>query len=80
MIAISRRDSKKEKAWRLGACYFIATGEGVELYSSKKINRLLVTTSKILDWTLYAPILHRRVHIFPLTVTDFETELHAVFA
>jgi D-arabinose 1-dehydrogenase-like Zn-dependent alcohol dehydrogenase len=75
IIALSQTDSKKEEAKRLGAHHFIATKDVKELSSPKKIHHLLVTTSRMPDWAQYASILHPRVQIFPLTVTDFKTDL-----
>jgi D-arabinose 1-dehydrogenase-like Zn-dependent alcohol dehydrogenase len=75
VVALSQTDSKKEEAMKLGAHHFIATKGVTELSSPKKINHLLVTTSQMPDWAQYAPILHPRVQIFPLTVTDFDANL-----
>jgi D-arabinose 1-dehydrogenase-like Zn-dependent alcohol dehydrogenase len=75
VIALSQTDSKKEEATKLGAHHFIATKGVAELSSPKKINHLLVTTSQMPNWTQYAPILHLRVQVFPLTVTDSNTSL-----
>ena len=67
VVVFSGSDSKKQEAINLGAKEFIAT-KGLEKIDTKPIQRLLVTTSVMPDWALYAPILAPEAKVFPLTV------------
>lgn len=72
VVVFSSTDSKKEEALALGASEFVSTKGKTELKVSRPVDRLLVTTSQIPDWTLFMPILAPEAWIFPLTVADGE--------
>ncbi|KAE9394928.1 NADP-dependent alcohol dehydrogenase [Gymnopus androsaceus JB14] len=73
VVAFSGTDSKKEEALSLGANEFYAT-KGVEDFSklgvSKPIDRLIITTSSLVDLGQYYPILAQEATIMPLTVSE----------
>lgn len=68
VVVLSGSDSKKDEAARLGAHEFIATKGKKELSVSRRIDRLLVTTSAQPNWEQLIPILAPRASIYPLSV------------
>ncbi|CAD0045917.1 unnamed protein product [Aureobasidium pullulans] len=70
VVVFSGTDSKKEEAKRLGASEFYATKGVKELKDVKPINRLLVTTSAQIDWSVYLPVMAPGGTIFPLSVDE----------
>ena len=79
VVALSGTEEKREEATQLGAHHFVATKGVKELSVPRKINHLLVTTSKMPDWAQYDAILAPEATIYPLTVTDTETKLEIPF-
>jgi D-arabinose 1-dehydrogenase-like Zn-dependent alcohol dehydrogenase len=79
VVALSGTEEKREEAIKLGAHHFVATKGVKELSVPRKIDHLLVTTSKMPDWAQYNSILAAMATIYPLTVTDFETKLEIPF-
>jgi D-arabinose 1-dehydrogenase-like Zn-dependent alcohol dehydrogenase len=79
VVALSQTDGKKEEALKLGAHHFVATKGAKELSVPRKINYLIVTTSKMPDWNQYNSILAPMASVFPLTITDFEAKLEIPF-
>ena len=79
VVALSGTEEKREEAFRLGAHHFVATKGVKELSVPRKINHLLVTTSKMPDWAQYDSILAPMATIYPLTVTDSQTKLEIPF-
>lgn len=79
VVALSGSEEKKEEALKLGAHHFVATKGTDKLEVPRKINHLLITTSKMPDWNQYASILAPMASIYPLTITDFETKLEVPF-
>jgi D-arabinose 1-dehydrogenase-like Zn-dependent alcohol dehydrogenase len=79
VVAISGSDSKKDEALNLGATHFISTAGKKKLDIGKKINHLVVTTSKLPDWNLYADILAPMASIYPQRATDFSQKLEFPF-
>lgn len=70
VVVLSGTDSKKEEATRLGAHEFIATKGQKELKVSRKLDRLLVTTSAQPDWEQLTPIMAPGSTIYPLSVAS----------
>ncbi|CAK1356685.1 alcohol dehydrogenase [Cercospora beticola] len=70
VIVISRSDSKKEEALKLGAHEFVATKDVDQIKTSRPINRLLVTTSAQPDWQKILPALAPGATIHPLSVDE----------
>lgn len=70
VIVLSGSDRKKDEAMRLGAHEFIATKDVKEINPSKKIDRLLVTTSAQPDWAKIVPALAPGATIHPLSVDE----------
>ncbi|KAL2836910.1 chaperonin 10-like protein [Aspergillus pseudodeflectus] len=70
VVVFSGTDSKKEEAIKLGAHEFHATKGAKELKIQQKLNHLIVTTSALVDWSLYLNVLESRATISPLTVSD----------
>lgn len=79
VVAISSSDSKKDEALKLGATHFLATAGKKKLEIGKKINHLIVTTSKLPDWDLYADILAPMASIYPQSITDGNQKLEIPF-
>lgn len=81
VVAISGTEEKRSEALKLGANHFIATSTSASNPFSvpRKINHLLVTTSKMPDWEQLDSILAPMVSVYPLTITDFETKLEIPF-
>ena len=79
VVALSSTEDKKEEAISLGATHFLATKGRTNLSVPRKINHLIVTTSKMPDWNLYDSILAPMAAIYPLTITDFEQKLEIPF-
>jgi D-arabinose 1-dehydrogenase-like Zn-dependent alcohol dehydrogenase len=79
VVALSGTEEKREEASKLGAHHFVATKGVKELAVPRKINHLLVTTSKMPDWGQYDSILAPMASIYPLTITDFDTKLEIPF-
>jgi D-arabinose 1-dehydrogenase-like Zn-dependent alcohol dehydrogenase len=79
VVALSGTEEKRGEARQLGAHHFVATKGKNELSVPRKINHLLVTTSKMPDWNQYESILAPQASIYPLTVTDFATKLEIPF-
>nr|POE56292.1 alcohol dehydrogenase [Quercus suber] len=70
VIVLSGSDRKKEEALQLGASEFVAMKGAKELKVSKKLDRLLVTTSAQPDWSLIVPIMAPEATISPLSVDE----------
>lgn len=79
VVAISGSEEKRDEAKELGAHQFLATKGAEALKLPRKINHLLITTSKMPDWEQYDPILAPTASIYPLTITDFNTKLEIPF-
>lgn len=79
VVALSGTEEKREEATKLGAHYFVATKDAKTLIVPRKINHLLVTTAKMPDWKQYESILAPLASVYPLTVTDFSTNLEIPF-
>lgn len=79
VVAISGSEEKADEARALGAHHFVATTGTDELSVPRKINHLLVTTSKLPDWNRFDSILAPLASVYPLTITDFETKLEIPF-
>lgn len=79
VVALSGTEEKREESFKLGAHHFVATKGQKELSVPRKIDHLLVTTSKMPDWAQYNSILAPMATIYPLTVTDFEAKLEIPF-
>ncbi|KAF5391202.1 hypothetical protein D9757_003165 [Collybiopsis confluens] len=73
VVVFSGTDSKKKEALELGAREFYAT-KGVDNFSdlgvSKPVNRLIITTSTLVDVGQYFPILAQEATVIPLTVSE----------
>jgi D-arabinose 1-dehydrogenase-like Zn-dependent alcohol dehydrogenase len=72
VVVFSGTDSKREEALSLGAREFYAT-KGVEDFSklgvNKPIDRLIITTSALVNIKQYYSILAQEATIIPLTVS-----------
>lgn len=68
VVVLSGSDKKKDEAMRLGAKEFVATKDVKELQVSRKLDRLLVTTSAQPDWEQLLPIMAPGSTITPLSV------------
>jgi D-arabinose 1-dehydrogenase-like Zn-dependent alcohol dehydrogenase len=79
VVALSGTEEKRDEATKLGAHYFVATKYATTLSVPRKINHLLVTTAKMPDWKQYESILAPLASVYPLTVTDFSTNLEIPF-
>ncbi|KAE9398199.1 NADP-dependent alcohol dehydrogenase [Gymnopus androsaceus JB14] len=73
VVVFSATDSKREEALQLGAKEFYTT-KGLDDYSTlgitKKIDRLLISSSTKSSLALFYPILNPKAMIFPLTFGD----------
>lgn len=74
VVVLSRSDSKKEEAFRLGAKEFIATKDVKRVKPFRQIDRLLVTTSAQPEWEKLTDALAPGATIHPLTA-DYEGNL-----
>jgi len=77
VVVFSGSDSKKEEAQKLGAKEFYAT-KGVKelkLKDDRGIDRLLVTASAQIDWSLYQSIMNPRGTIYPLSVSQGDLQM-----
>lgn len=68
VVVLSGSDRKKDEATKLGAKEFIATKDAKELKPSRKIDRLLVTTSAQPEWSKILPIMAPGGKIMPLSI------------
>ncbi|KAM3428453.1 hypothetical protein MY4824_008827 [Beauveria thailandica] len=75
VVVLSGSDRKKDEATRLGGHRFIATGnlhsnksKGEEEEDVWKLDRLLVTTSALPDWSVVMPMMAVHGRIVPLSV------------
>lgn len=68
VVVLSGSDRKKDEAMKLGAKEFVATKGAKELNVSRKIDRLLVTTSAQPDWAQILPIMAPGGSIVPLSI------------
>ena len=68
VVVLSGSDRKKDEAMKLGATEFVATKGAKELQVSRKIDRLLVTTSAQPDWSLILPVMAPGATIVPLSI------------
>jgi len=70
VTAFSGTESKKAEALSLGAHHFVNTRAdvGKELSVKRPIDRLLITSSAHIDWTLFTPILAGRATVFPMQI------------
>jgi D-arabinose 1-dehydrogenase-like Zn-dependent alcohol dehydrogenase len=75
VVVLSRSESKRAEALKLGAHEFIATQGAKELKISKPLNRLLVTAASPPNWDLILPIMATRSTIVPLSVADGNFEI-----
>ncbi|KAH7884367.1 NADP-dependent alcohol dehydrogenase [Phlebopus sp. FC_14] len=69
VVVFSGTDSKKEEALKLGASEFYATKGQAKIDISRKVDKLLVTTSMQPDWGLYLSVMVARGTVFPLSVS-----------
>lgn len=77
VVVFSGSDSKKEEATKLGAKEFYAT-KGVKelkLKDNRGIDRLLVTASVQVDWTMYQSVMNPRGVIYPLSVSEGDLQM-----
>ena len=79
VVALSGTEEKKEEAFRLGAHHFLATKGAKELSLPRKIDHLIVTTSKLPEWASYDSILATQATIYPLS-GDFGATLQIPYA
>ena len=72
VIVFSGTDSKKDEAMKLGAKEFYAMKgkKEIKLDGGRNLDRLIVTTSAQVDWSLYLPIMNPRSTIYPLSVSE----------
>lgn len=72
VVVFSGTDSKKDEAKKLGAKEFYATKgiKELKLEGGKGIDRLLVTASVQVDWSIYLPVMNPRSVIYPLSVSE----------
>ncbi|KAI9657625.1 MAG: hypothetical protein M1821_002801 [Bathelium mastoideum] len=75
VVVFSSTDSKREEALGLGATEFYATKGVKDLQVGRKLDKLLVTTSRMPDWTVFMPILNPGAQIFPLVVAHGDISL-----
>lgn len=75
VVVLSGSDRKKDEATRLGAKEFIVTKDAEELKPSRKIDRLLVTTSAQPDWSKLLPIMAPGGKIVPLSIAGGNLEV-----
>lgn len=77
VVVFSGSDSKKEEALKLGAKEFYATkgAKELKLKGDRGIDRLLVTASAQVDWSLYQSLMNPRGVIYPLTVSDGDLKM-----
>lgn len=77
VVVFSGSDSKKEEALQLGAKEFYATKSVTELKlkGGRGIDRLLVTTSVQVDWSLYQGVMNPRGSIYPLSVSGDDLQM-----
>ena len=77
VVVFSGSDSKKEEAQKLGAKEFYAT-KGVKelkLKDNRGIDRLLVTASAQVDWSLFQSVMNPRGSIYPLSVSQGDLKM-----
>lgn len=70
VVVFSGTDSKKAEAFELGAKEFYAT-KGVKeltLENGRGLDRLIITSSAHIDWSLYLKVLNPRAVMYPLSV------------
>ena len=72
VVVFSGTNTKEIEAKKLGAKEFYPTkgAKELKLEGGKGIDRLLVTASVQVDWSLYLPIMNPRGIIYPLSVSD----------
>jgi len=72
VVVFSGSDSKKEEALKLGATEFYATKglKELKLEAGRGIDRLLITSSVQVDWSIYLPVLNPRATVYPLSVSE----------
>ncbi|KIK64124.1 hypothetical protein GYMLUDRAFT_259152 [Collybiopsis luxurians FD-317 M1] len=73
VVVFSGTNSKKEEALSLGAREFYATkdvDDFAKLDVTKPVDRLIITTSSLIDIGQYYPILSQEATVIPLTVSD----------
>lgn len=77
VVVFSGTDSKKDEATKLGAHEFYATKglKELQLKGGKGIDRLLVTSSVQVDWSMYLNIMNPRSVIYPLSVSEGDLSL-----
>lgn len=75
VIVLSGSDRKKDDAIKLGAKEFYATKDKKELKLPRKLNRLLVTSSAQIDWSLVLPVLAPGATIHPISVSEGNFEI-----
>lgn len=82
VVVLSGSNRKKDEAMKLGAHEFIATKDVEKIEPSRKINRLLVTTSAQPEWSKIVPALAPGATIHPLSVDEgnFEFPYMALLA
>lgn len=70
VVVLSGSDRKKDEAFKLGAHEFIATKGKDKLEVSRPLNRIIVTTSAQIDWSLLIPIIAPNGVIYPMGLAD----------
>jgi len=70
VIVLSGSDRKKDEALQLGAKEFIAMKDAKEVKPSRKLDRLLVTTSAQPEWEKLIPALAPGATVHPLSVAE----------
>ncbi|KAI0202394.1 GroES-like protein [Astrocystis sublimbata] len=75
VVVLSGSDRKRDEALQLGAHEFVAMNGATDLKASRKLDRLLVTTSFQPSWDQIMPIMARRAIIYPLSVASGSFEM-----
>lgn len=77
VVVFSGTNSKKDEAEKLGAKEFYAMKDVKELRleGNRGIDRLLVTASAQVDWSLYLPVMNPRATIYPLSVSEGDLQI-----
>ncbi|KAK5941448.1 hypothetical protein PMZ80_006727 [Knufia obscura] len=77
VVVFSGSDSKKEEAMKLGAKEFYATKglKELKLEGDRGIDRLLVTASVQVDWSMYQSIMNPMGVIYPLSVSEGDLQM-----
>lgn len=77
VVVFSGSDSKKEEAIKLGAKEFYAMKgvEKLELEGGRGIDRLLVTASAQVDWSVYQNVMNPGGVIYPLSVSEGDLQM-----